>query len=74
MPLVSETNSKFKVCEWVERLVKLLKEEERGLGPAFCNKAGNMLSYGWLNDLFIDELKKVQQTHTNLIESSIQVG
>ena len=47
MVSVSITDSKFKVRKWIERLVDLLKEETRGLGPAFCDINGNMLSYAW---------------------------
>ena len=73
MPSVSVTRSGFQVRHWVERLVNVLKLEKHGLGPAFCNVDGEMLKYGWIDERFVEELQKVQKTHSHLIDASIEV-
>ena len=73
MPSVSVTRSGFQVRHWVERLVNVLQLEKHGLGPAFCNVDGEMLKYGWIDERFVEELQKVQKTHSHLIDASIEV-
>lgn len=74
MVSVPETDSKLQVREWVEKLEKILREEERGLGPAFCDENGDMLKYSWIDDRFVEEVKRVQMSHPRLIDASIDVG
>ena len=71
---VSITESKLKVRRWTEKLVKVLKKERRGLGPAFCDENGDMLQYSWIDERFVEEVQRVQRTHPNLIDSEIDVA
>ena len=74
MASVPVTHSNFKVRIWVEKLEQILREERRGLGPAFCDTNGEMLGYSWVDEKFVEEVKRVQQTHFNLIDSEIDVA
>ena len=74
MVSVSITNSKFHVRKWIEMLVEVLKEEDRGLGPAFCDVKGEMIRYSWIDEKFIDEVKRVQESHPNLIDPGVDVA
>ena len=74
MVSVPVTNSKFRVRKWIEKLVGILKEERRGLGPAFCDDEGNMLSYSWLDERFVEEVKRVQSSHPHLIDPESDVS
>jgi hypothetical protein len=62
----------------VERLVRVLIAEKRDdcskPGPAFCDEEGQVLSYGYINDLFHEELMRVQESHSDLIPSSLIVS
>ena len=71
---VSVTTSKLRVRDWIEKLVSILKEERRGLGPAFCDHNGEMLSYQWMDYRLVKEIKRVQDVNTQLIDSSIDVA
>lgn len=76
--LVRETKSGIAIACWVGRLVTLLRSEGRdsthSLGPAFCDKEGQVLPYSFVNELFHAELELVQDAHPNLIPSSVEVG
>ena len=74
MVSVPITNSKLKVREWIEKLVDVLREERRGLGPAFCDDDGEMLSYSWLDERFVEEVKRVQISHPHLIDPASDVS
>jgi hypothetical protein len=74
MVSVPVTDSLFQVRTWVERLAELLKEERRGLGPAFCDERGEMLKYSWVDERFVEEVKRVQLSHPNLIDAGTDVG
>ena len=74
MVSVSVTDSKFQVRKWIERLVEVLKKERRGLGPAFCDKDGEMLSYAWVDERFVEEVKRVQNSHPHLIDAGSDVA
>ena len=74
MVSVSITESKFHVRKWIERLVEVLKKERMGLGPAFCERNGEMLSYRWVDERFVDEVKRVQESHPHLIDSDSDVA
>ena len=71
---VSITNSKIQARVWIERLEEILRKEERGLGPAFCDTKGDMLKYSWLEERFIGELTRVQLTHPELIDAGIDIA
>ena len=74
MVSVAITDSKFQVRKWIERLVGVLKKERRGLGPAFCDNNGDMLSYSWMDEKFVEEVKKVQDSHPHLIDTGSDVA
>jgi hypothetical protein len=74
MVSVPVTDSKFKVRFWVEKLERVLREEGRGLGPAFCDTKGDMLNYSWIEERFVEEVKRVQLSHPNLIDADTDVG
>ena len=71
---VSKTSSKLEVRKWIERLEEILRVEERGLGPAFCDRNGDMLAYSWVDERFVNEVKRVQESHPHLIDASIEVA
>jgi hypothetical protein len=76
--LVRTTQSGIMVGKWVGRLVRVLSVEGRSKceepGPAFCDERGFVLSYNYINDLFHEELMKVQETHSNLIPGDVVVS
>lgn len=76
--LVNETNSGMRIEQWVNRLVRVLMVERRNLldkpGPAFCDEHGSVLSYSYINDLFHEELTKIQETHPDLIPTDVIVS
>jgi hypothetical protein len=74
MVSVPVTDSLFQVRRWVERLANLLKKEQRGLGPAFCDHNGDMLKYSWVDERFVEEVKRVQLSHPTLIDAGTDVG
>jgi hypothetical protein len=76
--LVKETHSGIKIGKWVDRLVRVLIAEGRNKvthpGPAFCDEQGLVLSYSYMNELFHEELMKVQETHPELISKDVNVA
>jgi hypothetical protein len=76
--LARTTQSGIQVGKWVERLSRVLIAEGRDKldqpGPAFCDSEGQVLSYGYVNDLFHEEVMKVQDTHSELIPTNVIVG
>ena len=74
MVSVNTTESGIKARFWIERLVLLLKEEKRGMGPAFCDRNGDLLNYWEINNLFIKELEYVQQHQSYLLQPEIEVS
>jgi hypothetical protein len=76
--LVKTTASGIGIGKWVARLVRVLKAEGRNdrkrPGPAFCDEQGHVLSYGYVNDLFHEEVIKVQESHTELIARDVSVA
>jgi hypothetical protein len=74
MASVSVTQSGLKVRRWLEKLVKVLENEKRGLGPAFCDPNGETIKYSWMDENFIERVKRAQNTHPHLIDQSIDVG
>jgi hypothetical protein len=71
MVSVNITESGIKARFWVERLVELLKREQRGMGPAFCGADGELLNYWDINNSFIRELEYIQQHQSNLLQPEI---
>lgn len=75
MVSTNETGSGIKVRFWLELLVEVLRKEDHvGLGPAFCDKDGKMTSYWDMNNQFVMELERVQESHPDLIDQTIEVG
>jgi hypothetical protein len=74
MVSVNITESGIKARFWTERLVLLLKEEGRGMGPAFCDKDGDLLNYWEINNKFVQELEYIQQHQGHLLQPEINVA
>ena len=74
MVSVAVTDSNFQVRRWIEKLEKILREERRGLGPAFCDGNGDMLKYAWVDERFVEEVKRVQISHPQLIDAGTDIG
>ena len=74
MVSVSTTSSGIQARKWIERLSEVLARERRGLGPAFCDSRGEMIRYAWFDEKLVEEVKRVQLSHSNLIDESIDVA
>jgi hypothetical protein len=74
MVSVPTTASGIPVRSWIEKLVDVLAKEHRGLGPAFCDNRGEMIRYAWFEEKFVEEVRRVQTSHPNLIDSSVDVA
>lgn len=76
--LVWTTQSGIAIGKWVARLVRVLVAEGRSAGdqpgPAFCDAQDQVLSYSHGNELFHEELVKIQETHTGLIAPNVVVA
>lgn len=76
--LVQVTQSGITIEKWVGRLVRLLVAEGHNNyekpGPAFCDEKGQVLNYSYVNDLFHEELTKVQESHSELIPNNVTVS
>lgn len=75
--LAWETRSGITIGRWVGRLVQVLTAEGRNAekqpGPAFFDDQGQVLSYSYIDDLFHEELIKIQETHSELIAKDVVV-
>ena len=74
MVSVNTTESGIKARFWTEKLALLLKEEKRGMGPAFCDRNGDLLNYWDINNHFIKELEYIQQHQSYLLQPEIEVA
>ena len=74
MVAAAETSSGFKVRQWVDLLVEVLRRERRKEGPAFCKEDGTMISPQAMDAEFVKQLQKVQEIRPDLIAPSIDVG
>jgi hypothetical protein len=74
MVSTNETASGIKVRRWIERLARVLGEERREMGPAFCDDKGDMLDYWYMNAMFVKEVELVQKDEPNLVDQTIEVG
>jgi hypothetical protein len=76
--LADTTRSGLKIRRWVDRLIHLLEREGRNRGdrlcPAFCDIRGEVLSYHYMNTMFHDELRKVQEAHPEWILPEVDVA
>jgi hypothetical protein len=78
--LVEKTKSGLEIRKWINRLIQILMREGKSHGsdqpgPAFCSKdEGEVLSYRFLNELFHEELIRVQEAHSELISSVVEVA
>lgn len=68
------TGSGLLVRQWIERLVEVLKAEDKGMGPAFCTMSGEMIDYWAMNNGFVKEVETIQKSEPNLIDQTIEVG
>ena len=68
------TGSGIKVRQWLERLVEVLTNEDKPMGPAFCDSSGEMIGYWEMNNSFIKELEVVQKNEPTLMDQTIEVG
>jgi hypothetical protein len=75
--LVCTTASGIPIGKWVDQLVKILEAEGRNVvakpGPAFCDECGFVLTTSQMNEWFHDELIKVQDAHSELIQNEVDV-
>ena len=74
MVAVNRSNSGIEIRLWIERLVKLLVIERRGMGPAFCTRKGETLDYSTMNGWFIKEVEEVQKAEATLVDQTIEIG
>ena len=74
MVATETTLSGIPVRLWIERLVEILGEEKREMGPAFCDKEGEMLDYWYMNNMFVKEVESVQKDEPTLVDQTIEVG
>jgi hypothetical protein len=74
MVSVNKSNSGIEIRKWIERLVRLLLLERKGMGPAFCTKAGETLDYSTMNTWFIRELEQVQKAEPTLVDQTIDIA
>ena len=74
MVSANATGSGILVRLWIERLVEVLRLEERGMGPAFCKSNGDMIDYWNMNNAFVKEVETVQKEEPTLIDQTIEVG
>jgi hypothetical protein len=58
--------------------VRILKSEGRDNvsepGPAFCDERGFVLTFSQMNEWFHDELVKIQEAHSELIQKEVDVA
>jgi hypothetical protein len=77
--LVRSTKSGIHIGRWVDRLVRLLESEGRDNvsepGPAsFCDERGFVLASSQMNEWFHDELTRIQEAHSELIQKEVDVA
>lgn len=76
-PLVNITRSGIPIRQWIDRLVRILIMEGRDdtlkPGPAFCDEKGFVVAYGYMNQLFHEELEKIQQENPDLIAPDVDI-
>lgn len=76
--LVERTASGLEIKKWVARLINLLMDEQtskaEAVGPAFCDRQGEVLAYQFMNNLFHEELIKIQEAHPELLPPEVEVA
>jgi len=70
---VGTTGSGFQVRKWIERIARILVEEEQVVGPAFCHRNGRPIRVTELDEELHMQLESLQAIHPHLIESKIDV-
>ena len=71
---VSKTALGLEVRKWTEALVSLLKSEgHTGVGPAFCDSEGYLVSSRAMNNEFHNQLDIVRCHSNDLIPDSVNV-
>ena len=77
LPLAATSKSGIKTRVIVDRLVEVLKKEGKTTGelaPAICHTTGLSISRTELNNEFISELEKIQESHPHLIAKAVDVA
>ena len=77
LPLAATSKSGIKTRVIVDRLVEVLKKEGKTTGelaPAICHTTGLSISRTELNNEFISELEKIQESHPQLIAKAVDVA
>jgi hypothetical protein len=76
--LSRSTASGIHIGRWVDRLAMVLKAEGRDClsqpGPAFCDERGFVLQTHKVNEWFHEELARVQDAHSELIHTEVDVA
>jgi len=70
---VSITASGFKARYWVERICKILMEENKQSGPAICHPSGRVIKAMEMDDEFHSQLERVQEKRPDLIPANVEV-
>ena len=77
LPLAATSKSGIKTRVIVDRLVEVLKKEGKTTGelaPAICHTTGLSISRTELNNEFISELEKIQESQPQLIAKAVDVA
>ena len=74
LPLINVTQSGIRIRVWWERLVGLLKTEERTNCPEFCDEEGYMLSSSSIESVFHPILEEIQYHRDRILADSIPSG
>jgi len=70
---VSVTKSGFDVRKWAERIVNILRSENKNSGPAFCHAAGKAIKSSELDTEFHNQLEVIQDQRPDLIKPNINI-
>ena len=75
LPLVNVTRSGIRIRNWLERVVRLYKDEGRARSPAFCDTDGYMLSASDIEGTFHPFLREMQQElrYADLLPKGLKV-
>eukprot|EP00957_Ditylum_brightwellii_P031206 2365089-Ditylum_brightwellii.AAC.1 len=72
--LADVTSSGFKPHIWTERVAAKLKVEGRTSGPVMCDEEGKCMLSLHVEDIFHQQLERVQTSHPRLIDASADVA
>eukprot|EP00957_Ditylum_brightwellii_P111852 8531107-Ditylum_brightwellii.AAC.2 len=72
--LTDTTESGFKPRIWTERVAKLLTAELKKEGVVMCKLDGSLMSSHKLEEEFHTQLSRVQESHPQLIDDTVDVA